>query len=85
MMDGDISIFMIASQVTGVNNIVPSLLPACWRSVKHSDLISASFVLRPNNESTLKENLGCIFIVSEGAVRGGLRHMSPLRQRLTLR
>lgn len=73
MMDGDISIFMIASQLTRVNNIVgqlcltvPSLLPACWRSEKHSDLISASFVLRPNKESTLKENLGCIFIVCDG-------------------
>ena len=75
MMDGDISICMIASQLTGVNNILsqlcppslppslPSVRPGCCRSVKHSDLISASFVLRPNKESTLKENLGCIFIV----------------------
>ena len=59
MMDGDISIYMIASEAS-----LPSVRPGWCRSVKHSDLISgASLVFRPNSESTLKENLGCIFIV----------------------
>ena len=60
---------MIWGSLRGMIN--ENILPVClWSACifvnppKQSDLISDSFVFRPNKESTLKLNLGCIFIMA---------------------